>query len=331
MPFRTGHNLFRLLNQSLNHTDMRKFIVSATFALLLLLHQSACFAAINQFTGTWANTDKNTRGITRLEIKQQGSAIKLHAWGKCHPQDCDWGEVMANAYAPSVSSNLMQSAQAVTAVFNTSFSQTMVIVRPNGKNKVRANVFTRFTDGSKRTNYTSSHTFKRQFQVAPLPPLKPMPIPAPAIQEDCISFNPATTTVKYINGNWKIVDGNHWMFDFGNKKNEAVKALQIIKHYQMNRSCFVGRPDPSFQYMLVSGNAPQGGMQGEDCVSFNPNTIQVKNINGRWKIVDGNHWVFDFDTKEDEARKAFAIIKKYGFTRSCFVGRPDPSFQYLRK
>lgn len=35
--------------------------------------------------------------------------------------------------------------------------------------------------------------------------------------------------------------------------------------------------------------------------------------------------------KEAEARTAFAIIKKYGFTRSCYIGRPNPGFRYLRK
>jgi hypothetical protein len=121
------------------------------------------------------------------------------------------------------------------------------------------------------------------------------------------------------------------MYNFGDNRQEAMQALRIIKHYRMNSSCFVGRPDPSFQYLLVNGNAPQGNMQGEDCVAFNPNTIEVKNIGGSWKIVDGSHWVFDFGGKEAEARAAFAIIKKYGFTRSCYVGRPNPSFQYLRK
>ncbi|MCK4418670.1 hypothetical protein KAV79_02580, partial [Candidatus Aerophobetes bacterium] len=132
-------------------------------------------------------------------------------------------------------------------------------------------------------------------------------------------------------GRWKIVDGSHLMFDFGNKRNEAERALQVIKHYRMNQSCFVGRPDPSFQYLLVSGRAPIGSFEGEDCVSFNPNTAEVRYINGRWKIVDGSHWVFDFGNKESEARQALAIIKKYGFRFSCFVGRPDPSFKYLRR
>ena len=69
----------------------------------------------------------------------------------------------------------------------------------------------------------------------------------------------------------------------------------------------------------------------EDCIAFNPATAQVKFLNNDWKIVDGNHWMFSFGNKEDEARQALAIIKKYGFTRSCFVGRPNASFQYMRK
>lgn len=81
---------------------------------------------------------------------------------------------------------------------------------------------------------------------------------------------------------------------------------------------------------------PPGGLVAarplkEDCVSFNPDTTEVKKINGRWKIVDGKHWMFDFAEKQAEARQALRIIKHYGFTKSCFVGRPDPSFQYLRR
>ncbi len=158
-----------------------------------------------------------------------------------------------------------------------------------------------------------------------------VPGTAQPLKEDCISFNPATAQVKFVSNDWKIVDGSHWMFSFGTKKTEAEQALRVIKHYGMNQSCFVGRPGPSFQYLLRSGTAPAGALAGEDCVSFNPNTAEVKKINNDWKIVDGNHWMFSFGNKEDEARQALAIIKKYGFTRSCFVGRPDPSFTYMRK
>jgi len=72
-------------------------------------------------------------------------------------------------------------------------------------------------------------------------------------------------------------------------------------------------------------------MKGEDCVGFNPHTIEVKQVQGSWKIVDGNHWMFDFGSNRDEAEQSAAIIRKYGFTQSCFVGRPGPSFTYLRR
>jgi len=154
---------------------------------------------------------------------------------------------------------------------------------------------------------------------------------ATPLKDDCIGFNPRRATVKKINGRWKIVDGSHWMFDFGKKKNEAIKSLKIIKYYKMNQSCFIGRPKASFKYLLVNGRTPKGSMKGEDCASFNQKTTRVKRVQGRWKIVDGSQWIFDFGSNESEARKALQIIKKHGFTRSCYVGRPGPSFTYLRK
>jgi hypothetical protein len=84
-------------------------------------------------------------------------------------------------------------------------------------------------------------------------------------------------------------------------------------------------------YLLVSGKAPVGSMPGEDCVAFNPRTATVKRIDGRWKIVDGSHWLFDFGVKKSEAMTALEIIKRHGFTQSCFVGRPNARFTYLRK
>ena len=84
------------------------------------------------------------------------------------------------------------------------------------------------------------------------------------VKEDCLVFNPKTAEVKFLNNDWKIVDGSHWIFSFGNKKTEADKSLQIIKHYGMNQTCYVGRPGPSFSYLLKSGASPVGAFPGED-------------------------------------------------------------------
>ena len=150
-------------------------------------------------------------------------------------------------------------------------------------------------------------------------------------RQDCVGFNPATTTVQKVGTSWKVVDGSHWMFDFGANKAEADQTLRIIKFYKMNRSCFVGRPDPSFTYMLVADAAPAGALAREDCIAFNPASIEVKEVSGSFRIVQGTMSMYDFGALKEEAYEALGIIKKYGFTQQCFVGRPDPSFHYLRK
>lgn len=152
----------------------------------------------------------------------------------------------------------------------------------------------------------------------------------PVVKEDCIKFNHATVKVANIRGRYKIVDGSHWVFDFGTNKTEAYKALRIIKHYKMNSTCYVGRPDPSLTFLRVNGKAPKGQYAGEDCVSFNPRNISIKPAGGKFLLVDGNHSMFSFPNKK-EALQAKRLIQKYGFTKSCFVGRPGPSFTYMRK
>jgi hypothetical protein len=58
--------------------------------------------------GKWANADPNTQSLTRAELRftcqdqilngqpyPPGPPWHIHLWGKCHPTDCDWGEVGA--------------------------------------------------------------------------------------------------------------------------------------------------------------------------------------------------------------------------------------------
>ena len=149
--------------------------------------------------------------------------------------------------------------------------------------------------------------------------------------EDCLTFNPNGLSVVQSGNLWKVISGNSSMFAAPNKA-EADRIVQLLKHLGFTRNCYVGRPDPSFQYSLVNMAASNAGMlAGEDCLSFNPANLKIQTISGRVKITDGNSILFDFGTSMAEAQLALCLIKKYKFTKTCYVGRPDPSFQYMRK
>lgn len=129
--------------------------------LLVLLVSSLALANLNSFVGQWVNTDPNTRGITALDIRINGTQINVRAFGKAHPNDIDWGTVPGYAYAGSVSENLFNGAQVVSAIYQTNFSETILLIRMQGANRLNVETLTRFTDGSQRANYHAYYNFKR--------------------------------------------------------------------------------------------------------------------------------------------------------------------------
>jgi hypothetical protein len=68
----------------------------------------------------------------------------------------------------------------------------------------------------------------------------------------------------------------------------------------------------------------------EDCLPFDTAALSVENIGGRWKIVEGQNWLFDSADSEAEAREAFKVIHLNGFNQVCYIGRPAPSMTYLK-
>jgi hypothetical protein len=139
---------------------MRKVHSSLAAILLLLLTASSCLASIDQFSGSWNNVDPNTSGITRLEIAASGSSAQVHAWGRCHPSDCDWGTVQAQAFASSVSSDLAGEADRLIAVFDAGFSETTLVIKLSG-NALIVESYDRFKDSSGRSNYQSIYKFQK--------------------------------------------------------------------------------------------------------------------------------------------------------------------------
>jgi hypothetical protein len=84
-------------------------------------------------------------------------------------------------------------------------------------------------------------------------------------------------------------------------------------------------------WLNSAGQSPVGPMANEDALDFNPANLRLVKIGQRWKIADRNHWLLDFGPAEGNAKVALYFIEKYGFTKICFVGRPNPPMLYFRQ
>src|SRR5262245_26138707 len=85
-------------------------VISLLVALLcgIWAQQAHAQCVQPQEEGTWSNSDTNTRSLTRAVLRftcqdqilngqpyPPGPPWHIHLWGKCHPSDCDWGEIGA--------------------------------------------------------------------------------------------------------------------------------------------------------------------------------------------------------------------------------------------
>jgi hypothetical protein len=108
-------------------------------------------AALAQLDGTWVNQNTETSGITRFQIQQRGNDIFVHAWGKCHPTDCDWGETRA----------LVDKDSAIV-LWDQSFVFRKMSIRLNKRANMIADYISIFTDNSGRPKYENVETFVYQ-------------------------------------------------------------------------------------------------------------------------------------------------------------------------
>src|SRR5262249_20556759 len=106
---------------------MRKISLVVMFSVILAVFAATSNAQKERLIGDFIETDRNTRGITRLTLSADD---QMRVWRKCHPSDCDWGWVPVDTYGPNVASDLQKSAMAVSALYLPGFTRTLVIVTP---------------------------------------------------------------------------------------------------------------------------------------------------------------------------------------------------------
>jgi len=113
------------------------------FALLPVIGQTA---GASGFVGDWTNKDFQTRGITRVKIRLDGTNVIAHVWGRCHPTECDWGEKIATA-----------KGQTLTLTWKQGFEEFTVLA----DGSLQVVVHRRFTDNSGRKDYNSKDIFAK--------------------------------------------------------------------------------------------------------------------------------------------------------------------------
>ena len=115
-----------------------------------LYQHSRTLSTIKASVGEWTDSDFNTRDITRVHIRRDGGQVIVHVWGRCHPTECDWGEVTAKA-----------SGSVLLATWDQKFAIKTQELRPFSDGSLQLTTHTHFTDNSGRQDYDTKSTFAK--------------------------------------------------------------------------------------------------------------------------------------------------------------------------
>jgi len=129
-------------------------IAFGCFTPAALRAQASPAVAVSRIDGDWLNVDPNTGGIVKILIDGK----KIHPYGACHPTACDWGTIKARSFASSVQSS---DAVRLVAKKNNNFDQVEITLSLESDGRLRADVFTHFTDGSGRADYSTVNYFSQ--------------------------------------------------------------------------------------------------------------------------------------------------------------------------
>lgn len=154
-----------------------------------------------------------------------------------------------------------------------------------------------------------------------------------ASAEDCepLAFGTASITKGPLG--WRLSDSRSTEDWILMTQDAAERVMKVLRFYDVQDVCFVGRPRPTMQYLLTATGPPAGPMPGEKCVAFSPDELQVELLATEhswplptWAVKDSQRVLTTHDDNEIQARRAVEFIQRYGFTQYC----TEPWFSYFR-
>ena len=107
--------------------------------------------------GEWVTNNPRTRGITRIEVSRSESGWSVRAFGKCHPNDCDWGWVPVLPVGRSVEDHSFATG---FAIWDPGFSTKFVTMARTGDG-LTVEIVNIFNDRSGRANFRAREILKR--------------------------------------------------------------------------------------------------------------------------------------------------------------------------
>lgn len=118
---------------------------------------------VEALVGTWINTNKASRGITRLAMSGGPDDLNLRVYGAAEPEEIDWGEAKVESLFTADPDG--SSAVSFTAAYDFEFLRTELQANL-ARGLLIVTTLNTFRDNSGRSDYFAREFYYRQSESA---------------------------------------------------------------------------------------------------------------------------------------------------------------------
>ncbi|HVS37916.1 MAG TPA: hypothetical protein VMS17_20320 [Gemmataceae bacterium] len=168
----------------------------------------------------------------------------------------------------------------------------------------------------------AKHTGLDSIPAPAVPPLRGAPISGNGISvtsdtPDHVPFDWRQVQLHKDGGDWKLAAGSFVLADFGSDEYAARLGRSAVQYYHFTEQRQVG----DVTYYLCGGQAPRGLMFGMDGQAFEPDRLQVRQIDGKWAVCTGDVALATMGDAPEPANQLLDVIQRQHFDHICRLGK----------
>jgi hypothetical protein len=146
----------------------------------------------------------------------------------------------------------------------------------------------------------------------------PLMIPGVGDVGDRLPFESRRLDIRREGGEWVLYCGRSPVGHFGVAERDARATLHALQEFRVTELCHIG--ESGFSFFLANGRAPAGTTIGMGARPMRTDLLNVRQVGGVWSVCEGEHPLFAFGERADDANHLLGTIRHYQFDHVIPVG-----------
>jgi hypothetical protein len=150
-----------------------------------------------------------------------------------------------------------------------------------------------------------------------------IPLPGAGFVGEMVKIDPRKVEARREGTEWVVAAGAEVLGHFGPTEWAAREAAHTVRDSNFTEFCKLGGTS-NLTFFLRDGKAPSRAPLSAQGRAFDPTTLKVQQINGKWAVTEGNRHLLNVGSPQ-EGENVVRVLKAYGFDQLAHLSAAGPN------